>query len=187
MTTVGGGAALAAGDGELAGMPGVTLPLVCLTAAAAGVVRRYIAQQEQRIRRLFSQLARQQAERERELDRREADLAQREEVFQRTRFTTELRVRSAYGRMDMMLDELTAERAAHQELKAEYDELAREYNEVLLESAGALPAEVHHPPVAVGQIGTAGNARGPRRIPQRRGPRPFLSVVDSAGEYQESG
>jgi hypothetical protein len=168
-------------------MSSVTLPLVCLTAAAAGVVRRYLSQQEQRIRRLHAHLARQHDERERELDRREADLARREELLQRTRFTTDLRVRSAYARMDIMLDELAAERDAHHELKVEYDQLARDYNEVLLESAGAPPAEVQHAPVAVGQIGTAGNGHGLRHIPQRRGPRPFLTVVEDAGEYQESG
>ncbi|MFI2434753.1 hypothetical protein [Streptomyces sp. NPDC018693] len=184
--TVTGGAALAAGEGELAIAPGITLPIVCLTAAAVSIVRRYIAHQEQRIRDLFTGLARQHAERERELDRREADLALREEAFQRTRWITDLRVAGLYARMDMMRDEWASEHLAHTELQVEYRELAREFNELCLESAQAPPAEVHQSPVAVGQTSPAGNSRGPRRQQQRRGPRPFLSVVEAPRGHQDS-
>ncbi|MEU6595405.1 hypothetical protein ABZ923_40470, partial [Streptomyces sp. NPDC046881] len=159
--TVTGGAVLAAGEGGLSVAPGLALPIVCLTAAALRVVRHYVTQQEQRIRDLFTKLARQHAERERELDRREADLARREESLQRAFFISELRVASAYSRMDMMLDELADQRLAHHALQTEYRELASEYNELVLDAAEASPtAEVHHSSVAVGQTGSAGSGAG---------------------------
>lgn len=185
VSTVSSGTALAASS-DLADAPVIVLPIVCLTAAALGVVRRYVVQQEQRVRDVFTGLARQHARRERELDRREADLAHREEAFQRTCWTTELRIASANARMDQLRDDHAAERQAHAELQVEYRELAREYNEILLESAGERPAQqAHRPPVAVGQTTSAGTS-GPRHTPGRRGPRPFLSVIDGQREHQES-
>ncbi|MFF5968149.1 hypothetical protein ACFY64_31400 [Streptomyces collinus] len=186
VSTLGGGAGLAASDGDLASAHGLALPLACLAAATAGVVRRYIAHQERRVRELFTGLAREHAERERKLDRREADLDEREEALERSLSLAELRVANVHARMDIMLDERAEDRLAYTELQNEYMQLAHEYNEVLLESAGERPEEqAHQSPVAVGQTTSAGNS-GPRPIPGRRGPRPLLSVIDGQRDHQES-
>ncbi|MGV9913451.1 hypothetical protein [Streptomyces tendae] len=180
-----GGATLAVGTGELATAPSLALPIVCLTAAAAGVIRRYFAAQERRARTLFTGLAREHAERQRELDRREAELVRREQALRRIRFTTELRIANVYGRLDQVLNERAVE---HAELRVEYQELAREFNEICVESALTEPAEAQHPsPVAVGQLTAVRDGHGPRALPRRRGPRPFLTVVEDAEELQESG
>ncbi|MDX3345996.1 hypothetical protein PV387_23190 [Streptomyces sp. ME02-6987-2C] len=180
-----GGAAIAASSGELALLPGLALPLVCITAAAAGVIRRYVVHQEQRIRELFNALAREHAERERALDRRENDLVHREAALRRTRFVTEMRIANVHGRLDQVLTERTDERLRHAELQVEYAELAREYNDLCRE-ADAKQARVDRPPVAVGQTESAADSRGPRRTVQRRGPRPFLTVVESPRGNQDS-
>ncbi|MFD7956972.1 hypothetical protein ACFV4X_26205 [Streptomyces ardesiacus] len=161
---------------------------MCLTAAAAGVIRRYFATQERRVRTLFTGLAREHAERQRELDRREAELVRREQALRRIRFTTELRIANVYGRLDQVLNERAVERIEHAELRVEYQELAREFNEICVEAAVTEPAGAQHPsPVAVGQLTAVRDGHGPRALPRRRGPRPFLTVVEDAEELQESG
>ncbi|MEU1853637.1 hypothetical protein ABZ499_31335 [Streptomyces sp. NPDC019990] len=180
VSTLTGEAALAAGDG---GAPGFALPIACLTAAAAGVVRRYIARE--RARGLAELAAR-----ERELDRRESDLARREEAFRRTRWTTDLRMASGYARIDRLRGELAAERQAHAELQIEYRELTREFNQLCLDaaSADAQPAEAHRPPLAVGQTtSAAATSGGPRRHSERHDPRPFLTVVKGFQHPHGSG
>lgn len=180
VSTVGGGA-LAATDSDLPGIePGFALPIVCATAAALAFMRRYATIQEQRMRTLFTGLARQHDERERDLDARERALARREESFRRTELVTQLRVNSVYARLDMANAECRSERERRIEVEGEYRELCREYNDVVLEVADAAPPqEADRPPLAVGEAGHAVHSRGPRRLyMQRHGPRPYLTVVD---------
>jgi hypothetical protein len=152
----------------------------------AGVIRRCAARQEARLRAFFADQTRRLSERERALDEREADLLSREESFRRTVWVQDLRVASVNARLDIMVEELQQERERRKESEAEYQALAREHNEVLLDSAGAArEQEAHHPPVAVGQTSTA-EGHGPRRGSHRRGPRPFLKVVDHPRGHQES-
>ncbi|MFF0092797.1 hypothetical protein ACFYSF_22930 [Streptomyces canus] len=186
VSTLTGGAALAAGDGPLSDTPGFALPIVCLTAAMAGVIRRCAVRHESRLRAFFADQTRRLSERERALDEREADLLRREESFRRTAWVQDLRIASVHARLDILVEEIQQERERRKEIEAEYAALAHEHNEVLLESAGvAREQEVHHPPVAVGQTSTA-DGRGPRRGSHRRGPRPFLKVVDRPRGHQES-
>ncbi|PWI16075.1 hypothetical protein DI272_19290 [Streptomyces sp. Act143] len=184
VSTVGVGT-LATTDVDLPIEPGCVLPIVCATAAAAAFIRRYTIRQEQRMRALFKAMARQHDERERVLEAREKSLAEREETFQRTQWTTRLRIASAYARVDITREEAAAERERRMQIEGEYRELCREWNEAVLDDAQArLPEEAPRPAIAVGQAGTV---HGPRRsYPDRRGPRPYLSVVDGSGERQDS-
>ncbi|KQW13598.1 hypothetical protein [Streptomyces sp. Root369] len=179
-----GGAALAYSDGA-AFEPGVVLSFVCLTSAAVAVMRRTAARQERRMRSLFTDLSRQQDEREQQLAKREERATLYEESVHRQSQTADLRVRSAYGRIDQLNAECREERERRIQVEVEYGELAREYNEVLLETAQVdLPSPTRSPRrVAVGQTN---EERGPRRHPERRGPLPSLSVVDTPREHQES-
>lgn len=189
VTTVGGGA-LAATETDLLGVdPGLALPIVCATAAMLAFLRRYAIAQEQRMRALFTGLARRHDERERDLEAREMALANRQESFRRVQAVAQLRVESVYARLDLTNQECTAERERRIQVEGEYRELCREFNDVVMEAseAQAPPEVAHRPPFAVGQVGPTGHGRVPRRLyHQRRGPRPYLSVVDGSDERQDS-
>ena len=168
-----GGAALVSGDPAALVNPSNVLSLTCVTAVAVSTVRRAVLRSEERARAVLDKLQAQQELRERQLTDREEALRRRERLVDQTVATTNLRIRSAYARMDQVLDERTQDRVKYTELRNEYQELVREYNALVLEAA----ANPTHHPLAVGQTGPLPVVAGPRRV-QRRGPHPQLEVVD---------
>ncbi|GGQ49455.1 hypothetical protein GCM10010250_21200 [Streptomyces althioticus] len=168
-----GGAALVSGGPAALVNPSNVLSLTCVTAVAVSIVRRAVLRSEERARATLDKFARQQDLREQQLMEREEALRRRERLVDQTLATTDLRIRSAYARVDQVLDERTKDRVRYAELRTEYQELVREYNALVLEAA----ANPTRHPLAVGQTSPLPVVRGPRRI-QRRGPHPQLEVVD---------
>ncbi|MFJ5038029.1 hypothetical protein [Streptomyces parvulus] len=169
----------------------ITLPIVCMAAWTLLAVRQLLTRQERRTRNLLDgmhaehdQRAEGLAARERSIVEREQRITEREQLLQRQAYIYDLRVQSAFGRLDMVTAEKAAKAREVEELRREYDHLCEDYNDLALEQGRRdEDLKLAMRPVAVGE--TAATRNGPRR--QRGRPGPFsLSVVETAREHQDS-
>lgn len=164
---------------------GALAPLGCLTGIAIAALCHFSRTYARHARDLTQTTTRHQLDRQRELDQRERDLADREAAINRKLAVIDLR--SVDARVSRLAADLRTERTAHAELQRDYEDLARDYNDLVRQelSRGVGHRQTTPQAAAVGYGPDPMHEHGPRRQ-QRRGPFPFLKVVETRDRQESS-
>lgn len=103
------------------------VPVTVCTGVTLAVLRRWLARHSAEARREQVNSAQQRADFQKAMKKREDDLARREESVNRTAVVAQVRI-------SQTLQALVDEKAVNDALRAEYDELAEEYNRVVVDA-----------------------------------------------------
>ncbi|MEW2568428.1 hypothetical protein [Streptomyces sp. NPDC047070] len=105
------------------------LAMVCVVSVAATSLRRWLIQQEARNRSEWHDRSPQHRAQElTDLEEREARLRSREKLLERREYLNSIRVQGLAERLDEMTHQRAVDRAQHEETKANYQEVAAEFD-----------------------------------------------------------
>ncbi|MET7722966.1 hypothetical protein [Streptomyces mirabilis] len=107
------------------------LPVACATAVILSVVRRWLNQHEARTTASVNQLLAQHQLKQDELTERERAVITQERRLVRMTAFSDLRARSVYDRLDMVMDDNQALRKRCEDLETDLAEVSEEYNEIV--------------------------------------------------------
>lgn len=118
-------------DGDYAQLSvdiGVLLPMICVSAIAITLLKRWMSQHAQLTTADIAVLAEQHRVTGAELDEKERQLIRRKRLLQDREAIATKRVESMAGRLAKALEQLAEERREHEELRANYTDLARDHD-----------------------------------------------------------
>ncbi|MFD9422191.1 MULTISPECIES: DUF4200 domain-containing protein [unclassified Streptomyces] len=109
-------------------------PLLCVTTIVLAAMRRWTTSYDHKSRKLFQELADERDKFRDECRLRAAKLDAREQRINRTAESDGRQLRSSAARLTEALRSLAEEREKNDRLKASYDELAADYNLVVIQA-----------------------------------------------------
>ncbi|MEU6628342.1 hypothetical protein ABZ905_08620 [Streptomyces parvus] len=129
-------------------------PLICVTIIVLAAMRRWTISHDHKSRKLFQELAEERSKFHQECKLRTAKLDAREQRINRTAESDGRQLRSSAARLTEALRSLAEERARTESLKAEYDDLAADYNLVVVEVMRDRAARFRRPSVETLRLAT---------------------------------